>query len=502
MREAILKIGLTLLILMGVVWHLWAKTSETDYVVLVGKSVYADVSWDKVVNRLTEIHQAKVVNYDKLPSEALPLLKELSPRYVAVIEKPEYINRDFIINLNRMSREIDDDFYGDFLWGIITGYDADAALRLVERAQNPKEIKSAWCIGVNDFKDGKYFEQMGLSTEENEWREKNTEFNQDMAGRYKELANKVVSWGEQHNPDLIIYQVEEFKNQFNLVSLDDYREGKIVPRQGKLWWGDRKLKLGNNSRVCFTPMSGANTFGTKESVPVVWLSDLDVTALIGSMEISFHGRGEWGTLKYWMTDAGRFTLAEAHFLNQQDMLCKLNRWSPKLLQECYKFNKDTSKLVLNYYRSYNEYESKIEELTGSKQEMLDKFSYLYERDIMVYYGDPAWNVRVKDLSDDQPYIITSKVRGKKCIVTIKTTASFSWERLGGEIRAEYSFGDRHCAVGYLPICYFFPQRLHKPQVARKQKQQLDIVVNKDFLFVYEAYWEPNKTYQIILDLGK
>ena len=67
MREAILKIGLTLLILMGVVWHLWAKTSETDYVVLVGKSVYADVSWDKVVNRLTEIHQAKVVNYDKLP---------------------------------------------------------------------------------------------------------------------------------------------------------------------------------------------------------------------------------------------------------------------------------------------------------------------------------------------------------------------------------------------------------------------------------------------------
>lgn len=52
-----------------------------------------------------------------------------------------------------------DDLYGDFLWGIITGYDADAALRLVERARNPKEIKSAWCIGVNDFKDGKYFEQ-------------------------------------------------------------------------------------------------------------------------------------------------------------------------------------------------------------------------------------------------------------------------------------------------------------------------------------------------------
>lgn len=40
----------------------------------------------------------------------------------------------------------------------------------------------------------------GLSTEENEWREKNTEFNQDMAGRYKELANKVVSWGEQQYP--------------------------------------------------------------------------------------------------------------------------------------------------------------------------------------------------------------------------------------------------------------------------------------------------------------
>ncbi|MFR7877219.1 MAG: hypothetical protein ACLU4J_12975 [Butyricimonas paravirosa] len=51
-------------------------------------------------------------------------MREIKPRYVAVVEKPENVSRDFVVDLNRMSREVDEDIYVDFLWGIITGIDA------------------------------------------------------------------------------------------------------------------------------------------------------------------------------------------------------------------------------------------------------------------------------------------------------------------------------------------------------------------------------------------
>ena len=93
------------------------------------------------------MYKRQIVTYHQMTSDGLPRLREIKPRYVAVVEKPENVSRDFVVDLNRMSREVDEDIYVDFLWGIITGIDADAALRLVERAETPKVLSSAWGIG-------------------------------------------------------------------------------------------------------------------------------------------------------------------------------------------------------------------------------------------------------------------------------------------------------------------------------------------------------------------
>ena len=95
-----------------------------DYVVAASKEVEADGEWMKVVEALAKRHRATVLYYDKQPRELLEELRRLTPRYLAVVEKPENLNREFVMEGHRLSREIDDDIYADYLWGIITGYSA------------------------------------------------------------------------------------------------------------------------------------------------------------------------------------------------------------------------------------------------------------------------------------------------------------------------------------------------------------------------------------------
>ena len=95
-----------------------AKYSDTEYVVLASSAVKGDKAWMEVVNALKRKYRAKVVFFDKVPRESLATLKELCPRYVAIVEIPGNIGRDYVIDVNKMSRQIDDDIYADYLCGI------------------------------------------------------------------------------------------------------------------------------------------------------------------------------------------------------------------------------------------------------------------------------------------------------------------------------------------------------------------------------------------------
>ena len=90
-----------------------AKTNE--YVVIAGKSVVEDSLWNQVAQALVEKHGAASLSYNESPEELLPQLRELRPRYVAIVEKPENLGRDYVIALNQMSRRVDNDIYADFI---------------------------------------------------------------------------------------------------------------------------------------------------------------------------------------------------------------------------------------------------------------------------------------------------------------------------------------------------------------------------------------------------
>ena len=62
---------------------------EDTYVVLASSAVQQDAEWLKVAEALTAKHGADLVFYDKAPREVLAELQKRTPRYVAIVEKPE-----------------------------------------------------------------------------------------------------------------------------------------------------------------------------------------------------------------------------------------------------------------------------------------------------------------------------------------------------------------------------------------------------------------------------
>ena len=108
------------------------------YAVLAPSSFTTDsAAWENVVTSLQERHGAKVLRFANTPMDLEAELKALNPRYVAIVDVPENIGRDYVIALNQMSRRMDNDPYADFLWGIVTGRNASAAQRMLDHSATP-----------------------------------------------------------------------------------------------------------------------------------------------------------------------------------------------------------------------------------------------------------------------------------------------------------------------------------------------------------------------------
>ena len=50
----------------------------------------------------------------------------------------------------------------------------------------------------------------------------------------------------------------------------------------------------------------------------------------------------------------------------------------------------------------------------------------------------------------------------------------------------------------LPFTYIFPERLKNPRAA--EGQPWEMVVDENFLIVYNADFEPNSSYEIVIDI--
>ena len=76
------------------------NTLENNYLVLASEDVMADEAWQQVAHCIATKHNAEVVTFAEMPREALTALRDINPRYVAIVDMPENIGRDYVIDLH------------------------------------------------------------------------------------------------------------------------------------------------------------------------------------------------------------------------------------------------------------------------------------------------------------------------------------------------------------------------------------------------------------------
>lgn len=464
--------------------------ARNEYVVLASNDVRQDAAWMQVVDALTKKHGAEVFFYEKAPRELLGDLQQVKPRYVAIVEKPEHLNRDYVIDLNKMSREVDEDIFADFLWGIITGYDASAAMKMVNNSTEPLVIKNAVAT-ITELKSAKWFDRFAWVDDQKQglWGEKTGKGEAvktdkvSVDDRLKKLSDLYAAC----DPDLVVTAWHATEQDLQVR----FSSGDIRAKEGKLYFNDHKTKASwavpeSGKRKVYFAVGNCligNVNNTKESMAIAWMNGGNATVMIGYVVTTWHGRNGWGGLKYWVTNPGRYSLAEAIYMNQQDFLFQQYQWYPSLIKENYPAF-DGSEFILAGQKV-------AEAIKG--QPSNDQIGFWHDRDVLAYYGDPKWNVRLQEVPGENDFTVTSKIKGKKCVITIKTNENFSLERMKGD-----KFKQEH--VLDLPFSYFFPERLSNPRLAAGQDWK--VAVDENFLLVYDPDFKPNSTYEVVLDIDK
>ena len=326
---------------------------DDNYVVLASEAVAQDAEWLKVAEALQQKHSAEMIIYTESPCETMEALREIKPRYVAIVEKPENLGRDYVIDMHLASREIDDDIYADFVWGMITGYDAAAAMRMVDNSTEPLLIKDAVAT-ITELNSAKWFDNYGWVDDHHKglWGEKqgrHSEVKRDSVAP-EQVLRKFSDLYVKYNPDLVVTAAHATERNLEMP----FSLGNFKPKDGGLYAEDRftketwDIEQSGKRKVYFAVGNCliGNVNNTKESMAIAWMNDANAATMIGYVVTTWHGRNGWGGLKYWITNPGRYTLSEAVYVNQQDFLHQQHQWFPSLIKERYPdFGRDEFRLA-------------------------------------------------------------------------------------------------------------------------------------------------------------
>lgn len=97
------------------------------------------------------------------------------------------------------------------------------------------------------------------------------------------------------------------------------------------------------------------------------------------------------------------------------------------------------------------------------------------------------------------YTVKTARKGKKYVVTLELEEDFSVFRLeGSHLRTFEGLPGEPPTVGTIPFAVIFPERLNNPRLENGEDWQ--VALSDDMMLVYDAWFEPGKTYKWILQV--
>ncbi len=322
--SATFRAMISIVLLACLVTNAGAAVTEGGYSVVVSKATHDDPRWKSVVDALVAKHGATVIVFDKSVDEALPELRRQFPRYACFVAKPAEAGRAFVAAVNRLTRRLDDNPYTDVLWGILTGYNAQCALRIAkyDKPLVIHRVAAATAVELSLCDEGLWYCELdpGKAVRKNVGEEPQ-EFK-----RRTDSTEYLVDALNKYHADLFITSGHASEHDWQIGYR--YHNGVFRCKDGQLFGLNttgRQLPIHSDNPKVYLPVGNCliGHIDGPDCMALAYMHSAGVNQMIGYTVPSWYGYAGWGMLDYFLEQPGRFTLAEAFFANQQALLHRL-----------------------------------------------------------------------------------------------------------------------------------------------------------------------------------
>lgn len=403
-----------------------ADGGEYSYAIVVEKKTLQDSGWKKVVNTLRNKHSAKIFTYDKglvgNQHEGLKGLKKglatMQPDFVCFVARPDELAQNAKVKAQGrtpdgrtvdlqiplcsvyyheagvLMRTLDDDPYDDARWTVLTGAVPEDALRVISAKpltvrRSLSHVGTGW---IDEFEAGASFSEckQGLKRTKMPGKEsKEVEGPKDTTEQYVKALNSnkvdiVSSSGHATERDwqmgysykngqiviasLIKRMSEPVQKNYQAI-LANPQYGKTVSKLFGVDTSDNVHAITTNNPKIYYAVGNCliGHVNGEDCMLLGWIHH-GAVQFFGHVGVQTRSCYAWGITEYFLRLQGRFTFAEAVWLNQQAL-----RWEVMQMNDQDKKRK--------YICCRND------------QPMPVRGRLLWE--MVVLYGDPVWEARLK-----------------------------------------------------------------------------------------------------------
>ncbi len=431
-----------------------------DYCVVVSRKTAEDKAWSKVVASLGKKHGAQILRYDESVEEVLPSLRKAFPRHACFVARPDETTKDFVRGVHRLTRKLDDDPYADLFWGILTGRNAENALAIAKTSEPLVIRNSLSCteIALDRCERGKWFCELRKGhgmTKEHGGEAKAIKLPQDTTARFVKELN-------DGKPDLFITSGHATERDLQLGYR--YRNGVFRCKDGTLFGDDlsaQRHPVNSPNPKVFMPIGNClmGHLDGSDSMAAAFLGSAGVRQMMGYVEVTWYGYMGWGCLDYFVEQPGRYTFNEAFFANHHALIHRLETSFPEIARH-----------VPHNSRARPHIGRPSTEARKLRLGTNDARGLLFDRDIVAFYGDPAWQAKMADGKLNWEQILVREGDEHRFTVLPKLGRnSFRPVNTNGVQR------------GYRPFVAFFDKRLGPAKIV--SGQELNPVVTDTFILV-------------------
>jgi len=412
-----------------------ASACSGEYAVAIRDSLLAKPNWSVVVDTLVAKYDAQVFTYGSSIWEIETALTEFQPDYLCIVIRGSEATQSFVADVWQLSRSLDADIYGDVIWGIVTGFNAEDALRLVSGSRT---LRVKTVLGGTMCCDPTHYPQAIATDEGTYGHYKIKHLDGTVEERWDGPTDRtewLVSCINADTIDMFVTSGHARHNEWQLHYPDAGQEGYFRSSLGQVYGdpysGDDIDINSVNPKIYFG--LGNCLIGqilNKGSMPVCWIHTGGAYLYTGYVVTEGSDSYQHGGTKAFFALQGHYTWPEAFFLANQNIIFDIENSTP-----------------------------------GTSPG---------DRDGSVLYGDPAFDARVSEQGVYDPLLYTEDISIVPGPTSDTVTVTITMN-VDGKPGFTGKWGYRHPTV-------LLPERMH--DIVVQYTDAYEAVVTDNFVLLY------------------